>query len=360
MIDPGFIVPVTGGRHARHRHDVPDVARRADHRARPRQRHFADHFRRHRGRLAACDRADAGAGAHRGDASSLRCSSASPSLVVLVTAFVVFVERGQRKILVNYAKRQVGNKVYGGQSSHLPLKLNMAGVIPPIFAQLDHPVPGDAVRLVRVTGENMIWLKDLAATLGARAADLRDAVRRHDHILLLLLHRAAVQPEGDRGQPEEERCLHPGLYGRATRPRATSRRSLMRLTLVGALYVTLVCLLPEFLIAEMERAVLLRRNVAPDHRGRDDGFHGAGAGLRDVAPVRKPAEKANFKAAEDCTARLGQHGKGRNDYRCRARCLEMLPNATFRVKLENGHVVFGAYFGKDANALHPHFTRATR
>ena len=55
-------------------------------------------------------------------------------LAVLVTGFVVFVEKGQRKILVNYAKRQVGNKVYGGQSSHLPLKLNMSGVIPPIFA----------------------------------------------------------------------------------------------------------------------------------------------------------------------------------------------------------------------------------
>ena len=53
---------------------------------------------------------------------------------MLVTFAVVFVERGQRKILVNYAKRQVGNKVYGGQSSHLPLKLNMSGVIPPIFA----------------------------------------------------------------------------------------------------------------------------------------------------------------------------------------------------------------------------------
>ena len=55
-------------------------------------------------------------------------------VVAAVTYFVVFVERGQRKILVNYARRQVGNKVYGGQSSHLPLKLNMAGVIPPIFA----------------------------------------------------------------------------------------------------------------------------------------------------------------------------------------------------------------------------------
>lgn len=56
------------------------------------------------------------------------------AIVILVTAFVVFVERGQRRILVNYAKRQVGNKLYGGQSSFLPLKLNMAGVIPPIFA----------------------------------------------------------------------------------------------------------------------------------------------------------------------------------------------------------------------------------
>ena len=55
-------------------------------------------------------------------------------VVVLVTAFVVFVERGQRRITINYAKRQVGNKIYGGQSSYLPLKLNMAGVIPPIFA----------------------------------------------------------------------------------------------------------------------------------------------------------------------------------------------------------------------------------
>jgi hypothetical protein len=56
------------------------------------------------------------------------------ALIILVTAFVVFVERGQRKITVNYAKRQVGNKIYGGQSSFLPLKLNMSGVIPPIFA----------------------------------------------------------------------------------------------------------------------------------------------------------------------------------------------------------------------------------
>jgi preprotein translocase subunit SecY len=85
-------------------------------------------------------------------------------LVVLVTGFVVFVERGQRKILVNYAKRQVGNKVYGGQSSHLPLKLNMAGVIPPIFASSIILFPATAAGWFAAS-EGMTWLKDMAATL---------------------------------------------------------------------------------------------------------------------------------------------------------------------------------------------------
>jgi len=77
-------------------------------------------------------------------------------VVALVTYFVVFVERGQRKILVNYARRQVGNKVYGGQSSHLPLKLNMAGVIPPIFASSIILLPATVVncsaRAIRCAG----------------------------------------------------------------------------------------------------------------------------------------------------------------------------------------------------------------
>jgi preprotein translocase subunit SecY len=82
-------------------------------------------------------------------------------LVVVVTYFVVFVERGQRKILVNYARRQVGNKVYGGQSSHLPLKLNMAGVIPPIFASSIILLPTTMVSWVS-TGDGMRWLRDIA------------------------------------------------------------------------------------------------------------------------------------------------------------------------------------------------------
>ena len=85
-------------------------------------------------------------------------------LVVLVTYFVVFVERGQRKILVNYARRQVGNKVYGGQSSHLPLKLNMAGVIPPIFASSIILLPATVVGWLS-TGESVRWLRDIASSL---------------------------------------------------------------------------------------------------------------------------------------------------------------------------------------------------
>ena len=90
-------------------------------------------------------------------------------LVAAVTFAVVFVERGQRKILVNYAKRQVGNKVYGGQSSHLPLKLNMSGVIPPIFASSIILLPTTAVSWF-ATGDSLRWLKDLAGAARARAS----------------------------------------------------------------------------------------------------------------------------------------------------------------------------------------------
>jgi preprotein translocase subunit SecY len=90
------------------------------------------------------------------------------AVVMLVTYFVVFVERGQRKILVNYARRQVGNKVYGGQSSHLPLKLNMAGVIPPIFASSIILLPATVINWFS-SGESdnpvVLFMKDMAGAL---------------------------------------------------------------------------------------------------------------------------------------------------------------------------------------------------
>ncbi|MFP5405441.1 MAG: preprotein translocase subunit SecY, partial [Gammaproteobacteria bacterium] len=90
------------------------------------------------------------------------------ALVVVVTAFVVFIERGQRKITVNYAKRQVGNRVYGGQASHLPLKLNMSGVIPPIFASSIILFPATIAQWFTSGDQSSTlvrWVKDIAATL---------------------------------------------------------------------------------------------------------------------------------------------------------------------------------------------------
>ena len=86
------------------------------------------------------------------------------AIVVLVTAFVVFVERGQRRITVNYAKRQIGNKVYGGQSSYLPLKINMANVIPPIFASSLILFPATLAGWF-TSGDSTRWIRDLAASL---------------------------------------------------------------------------------------------------------------------------------------------------------------------------------------------------
>src|SRR6185436_79938 len=85
-------------------------------------------------------------------------------LVVGVTMVVVFIEKGQRRILVNYAKRQVGNRLYGGQSSFLPMKLNMSGVIPPIFASSIILFPATLASWFG-TSENMRWLSNIASTL---------------------------------------------------------------------------------------------------------------------------------------------------------------------------------------------------
>ena len=261
------------------------------------------------------------------------------ALVVVVTAFVVFVERALRKILVNYAKRQVGNKVYQGQSSHLPLKLNMAGVIPPIFASSIILFPATLASWFG-QGDQMIWLRDLAATLGARPAGARDPVRRRDHLLLLLLHGAAVQPEGDRGEPEEERRVHPRLPAR--RPDGEVHREDHAAADAAGLDLPRGRVLhPEFPDRVEERALLLRRHVAPHHRRGHDGLHDAGAGLHDVAAVREPAQEGELQgwvahalmSKEDTIQMQGE-------------ILEMLPNATFRVKLENGHVVLGHISGK--------------
>ena len=166
--------------------------------------------------------------------------------VVVVTAFVVFVERGQRKILVNYAKRQVGNRVYGGQSSHLPFKLNMAGVIPPIFASSLILFPATLLSWFS-SGEGMVWLKDLAGTLSPGQPIY--VMLYGTLIVFFCFFYTALQynPKETADNLKKSGAFVPGI-----RPGDQTARYLekilTRLTLAGAIYVTLVCLLPEFLI----------------------------------------------------------------------------------------------------------------
>ena len=167
-------------------------------------------------------------------------------LVALVTAFVVFVERGQRKILVNYAKRQVGNKVYGGQSSHLPLKLNMAGVIPPIFASSIILFPATVAGWFG-SGESMRWLKDVAGTLSP-GQPIYVMLYAAAIIFFCFFYTALVF----NSKETADNLKKSGAFVPGIRPGEQTARYidkiLMRLTLVGAAYITIVCLLPEFLI----------------------------------------------------------------------------------------------------------------
>jgi len=166
--------------------------------------------------------------------------------VALVTWLVCFVERGQRKVLVNYAKRQVGNKVYGGQSSFLPFKLNMAGVIPPIFASSIILFPATLAGWFGQS-DKATWLRDIAATLSPGQP------------IYVLLYAAAIiffcffyvalqyNPKETADNLKKSGAFVPGI-----RPGEQTARYLekilLRLTLAGAIYVTLICLLPEFLI----------------------------------------------------------------------------------------------------------------
>ncbi len=166
-------------------------------------------------------------------------------LVFLVTWGVVFVERGQRKILVNYAKRQVGNKVYGGQSSHLPLKLNMSGVMPPIFASSIILLPATIASWLG-TGDSLRWLKSIG-----------DALHPGQPVYILAYSAAIIffcffyTAMVFNSRETADNLKKSGAFIPGIRPGdQTARhidRILGRLTLVGAGYITLVCLVPELL-----------------------------------------------------------------------------------------------------------------
>ncbi|HPQ24907.1 MAG TPA: preprotein translocase subunit SecY [Gammaproteobacteria bacterium] len=167
-------------------------------------------------------------------------------LAIAVTGFVVFVERGQRRITVNYAKRQQGRKMYAAQSSHLPLKLNMAGVIPPIFASSIILFP---TTLAQWAGNNegMRWLQDIVAKLSP-GEPIYVAMYAAAIIFFCFFYTALVF----NSKETADNLKRSGAFIPGIRPGEQTARYIdqvmSRLTLAGAIYITLVCLMPEFLI----------------------------------------------------------------------------------------------------------------
>lgn len=168
------------------------------------------------------------------------------ALVFVVIAFVVFVERGQRRIPIHYAQRMRGRKMYGGQEGHLPLKLNMAGVIPPIFASSIILFPATLGGWFG-TAENMGWLKDIATTMSP-GQPLYIMFYAMAIIFFCFFYTAIVfNPNETADNLRKSGAYIPGIRpGQQTARRIDTIMS--RLTLAGAIYITLVCLLPEFLI----------------------------------------------------------------------------------------------------------------
>ena len=167
-------------------------------------------------------------------------------IIIAVTAFVVFVERAQRRITVNYAKRQQGKKMFAAQTSHLPLKVNMAGVIPPIFASSIILFPATLGKLFS-NSEGMGWMQSMADAIspGQPLYVLFYALG----IFFFCFFYTAIMfnPRETADNLKKSGAFIPGI-----RPGENTSRFIdaimSRLTLIGAVYITGVCLLPEFLI----------------------------------------------------------------------------------------------------------------
>ncbi|MFT5132741.1 MAG: preprotein translocase subunit SecY [Gammaproteobacteria bacterium] len=168
------------------------------------------------------------------------------ALSIAVTAFVIFVERGQRRITVNYAKRQMGRKMYAGQSSHLPLKLNMSGVIPPIFASSIILFPATLAGWFG-QGEGMRWLQDLSSAISP-GQPLYVMLYAAGIVFFCFFYTAIVfDPRETADNLKKSGAFVPGM--RPGEQTATYLdKVLTKLTMAGAIYITSVCLLPEFLI----------------------------------------------------------------------------------------------------------------
>ena len=167
------------------------------------------------------------------------------AVVAGVTWFVVFVESAQRRIPVNYAKRQVGRRMFAGQNSHLPFKLNMSGVIPPIFASSIILFPATLAGWFG-SREHFAWLKDVASTLSP-GQPIYVMLYAAAIIFFCFFYTALVF----NSKEQAENLKKSGAFVPGIRPGEQTARYidkiLLRLTLAGAIYITGVCLVPEFL-----------------------------------------------------------------------------------------------------------------
>ncbi|MGM0632715.1 MAG: preprotein translocase subunit SecY [Pseudomonadota bacterium] len=165
-------------------------------------------------------------------------------IAVIVIAGIVFIERGQRRITVNYAKRQQGNKMYQAQSSHLPLKVNMAGVIPAIFASSILLFPASIGQWFGQS-EGAEWLQDLALLIGP-GQPLYIIIFSAMIIFFCFFYTALVfNPRDVADNLKRSGAFIPGIRpGEQTAKYIDS--VLTRLTMFGAIYITIVCLLPNF------------------------------------------------------------------------------------------------------------------
>jgi preprotein translocase subunit SecY len=168
------------------------------------------------------------------------------ALAIGIVAFVVFVERGQRRITVNYAKRQQGRRMYQAQASHLPLKINMAGVIPAIFASSLLLAPASMAQWFG-TSPGMSWLQQVSLVLSP-GQPLYILMFAAGIVFFCFFYTAIMFDPKD----VADNLKRQGAYVPGIRPGAQTARYIddviTRLTVFGAIYITLVCLLPEFMI----------------------------------------------------------------------------------------------------------------
>ena len=172
-------------------------------------------------------------------------------MAVAVIAGIVTIERSQRRITVQYPKRQQGNRMFGGESSHLPLKINVAGVIPPIFASSLLLMPVTVAQMTAASGGGPEWLNTFTAMVG-RGQPLYLAVFVSLIVFFAFFYTAIVfNPADTADNLRKHGGFVPGI-----RPGKNTADYLdyvlTRLTVLGAAYLAAVCILPEILISEYQ------------------------------------------------------------------------------------------------------------